>query len=150
MTKHSIAKFCVLTASILGFAGTQAFAGTEVSDSKGKAVVEKAKESCISGDNGFDVVSQYISRGLIFENQGFIIEPYADLYFKLYEGDGFLTKVQLNLGIWNSFHSRHTDAGEAVGHGTGRSDAASTLAWYEFDFTAGLSFTMAKILTITP
>jgi len=148
MTKNSIAKFCVLTASILGLA-SQAFAGKEVVDSK-KNVVEAVKESCITGDIGFNVVSQYISRGLIFENQGFIIEPYADLYFKLYEGDGFLNKVTLNLGIWNSFHSRHTDAGEASGHGTGHADAASTLAWYEFDFTAGLSFTMAKILTITP
>src|SRR3954468_7611978 len=134
MTKHSIAKFCVLTASIFGFAGTQAFAGTEVSDSKGKAVVEKAKESCISGDIGVDVVSQYISRGLIFENQGAIIQPYADLYFKLYEGDGLLTKIQANVGIWNSFHSRHTDSGEASGHGTGRSDSSSTRSWYEFDF----------------
>lgn len=150
MTKHSIAKFCVLTASILGFAGTQAFAGTEVTDSKGKNVVEKAKESCISGDIGVDVVSQYISRGLIFENQGAIIQPYADLYFKLYEGEGLLTKVQANLGIWNSFHSRHTDAGEASGHGTGRADAASTRSWYEFDFTPGVSFEFAKTLTITP
>ena len=58
-----------------------------------KAVVEKCKESCITGDLGVNVVSQYVSRGVIFENQGGIIQPYADLYFKLYEGEGFLNKV---------------------------------------------------------
>jgi hypothetical protein len=147
MTKQSIAKFGALTAAVLVIPSVS-FAGTEAKASK--EVVEKCKESCITGDLGINVVSQYISRGLIFENQGGIIEPYADLYFKLYEGEGFLNKISLNLGIWNSFHSRHTDAGEAVGHGTGNANASSTRAWYEFDFTAGLSFTFAKNFTLTP
>ncbi len=142
MTKHSMAKFCILTASILGLA-SQAFAGKEYIDPK-KEVVEAVKESCITGDIGFNVVSQYISRGLIFENQAFIIQPYADLYFRLYQGDGFLNKISLNLGIWNSFHSRHTDAGEAVG-----AETSTTRGWYEFDFTAGVSFTFAKAFTFT-
>jgi hypothetical protein len=63
----------------------------------------------------------------------------------LYEADGFLNKVTLNLGIWNSFHSRHTDAGLVNGAGT-----SSTRSWYEFDFTAGVSFTFAKNFTFTP
>ena len=139
MTKHSIAKFCVLTTSILGLA-SQAFAGKDVVDTK-KSPIEAVKESCITGDIGFNVVNQYISRGLIFENQGFIIQPYADLYFKIYEGDGFLTKAQINLGIWNSFHSEKTDAGLVSG------GSSTTRSWYEFDFTAGVSFTFAKNFT---
>src|SRR4051812_41804222 len=104
MTKHSIATLCVAAAGVilpsLSWAGTTTAApGKEV-----KNVVEQAKESCITGDIGITVVSQYVSRGVIFENQGAILQPYADLYFKLYEGNGFLNKVQLNLGIWNSFH----------------------------------------------
>jgi len=120
-------------------------AGTESAGKESKTVLEKAKESCISGDLGINVASQYISRGLIFENQGGIIQPYADLYFKLYEGEGFLNKATLNLGIWNSFHSRKTDAGLVSGGGT-----STTRSWYEFDFTAGVSLTFAKHLTLTP
>lgn len=143
MTQPSIAKFCVLAAGIATLPA--AFAGTEMSYKESKPVVEMAKESCISGDLGINVVSQYVSRGLVFENQGAIIEPYADLYFKLYSSEGFLNEITLNLGIWNSFHSRHTDAGAVNGSGT-----SSTRSWYEFDFTAGLSFTFADKFTFTP
>ncbi len=150
MTKPSIAKFCILAASILGICAT-GFAGTgkEVIDPK-KNPVEAVKESCITGDIGVNVVSQYVSRGLVFENQGAIIQPYADLYFKIYEGEGALTKASINLGIWNSFHSRKTDSGEAVGRGTGRANSSTTRSWYEFDFTAGLALTFFKNLTVTP
>jgi hypothetical protein len=141
MTKHSIAKFCALAAGIM--LPTLSWAGTPSKEVKN--VVEEIKESCITGDLGINVVSQYVSRGVIFENQGAIIQPYADLYFKLYEGEGFLSKVQLNLGIWNSFHERKTDAGLVSGSGT-----SSTRSWYEFDFTAGVSFTFAESFVFTP
>src|SRR4030095_11373346 len=97
MTNHSIAKFCVLAGMIA--IPAVSFAGTESKASK--EIIEKAKESGNRGAREITVASQYVSRGVIFENQGGIIEPYADLYFKLYEGDGFLNKVSLNLGIWN-------------------------------------------------
>ena len=143
MIKRNIAHLSAL----IGFLSTAALgvAGTEGSSKESKAIVEKAKESCISGDLGVNFASQYISRGLIFENQGGIIQPYADLYFKLYEGEGLLSKATLNLGIWNSFHSRKTDAGLVNGSG-----ASSTRSWYEFDFTAGVSLTLAKKFTLTP
>lgn len=145
MTKTSIAKLCILTAGILTIP-TLSFGGVEMASGKeAKAPAETMKESCISGDIGINVVSQYISRGLIFENQGAIIQPFADLYFKLYEGDGFLNKATLNLGIWNSFHSNKTDAGLVGGSGT-----STTRSWYEFDFTAGVSLTFAKNITFTP
>lgn len=142
MTKQTIAKFGALTAAVLVIPSVS-FAGTEAKEMK--QVVEKCKESCITGDLGINVVSQYVSRGVIYENQGAILQPYADLYFRLYEGEGFLNKVSLNLGIWNSFHSRHTDAGLASGSGS-----STTRGWYEFDFTAGVSFTFAKNFTFTP
>jgi hypothetical protein len=110
-----------------------------------KKVIEEAKESCITGDIGVSAVSQYISRGVVLENQGAIIQPFADLYFKLYEGDGFINKVSLNLGIWSSLHSRKTDAGLASG-----SASSSTRNWYEFDYTIGLATTFAKNFTFTP
>ena len=141
MTKHHVAKLGALTTAILAIPAIS-LAGTSGKDMK--PVIEKCKESCITGDLGVNVVSQYVTRGVVLENQGAIFQPYADLYFKLYEGEGFLTKVSLNLGIWNSFHSKHTDAG-AVSGGT-----PTTPAWYEFDFTPGLTFTFAKSFTFTP
>jgi hypothetical protein len=139
MSQHTIAKICALSAAVTLLPGVS-YAGKEV-----KEVIEKCKESCITGDLGVNIVSQYISRGVIFENQSSIIQPYADLYFKLYEGDGFFNKIVLNLGTWGSFHSRHTDQGlvQGVAH-------SSTAAWYEEDFTAGVSFTFAKNFTLTP
>ena len=134
MIKHPVTKIGTLAAAILaipavGFAGPS---GKEVKD-----VVEKCKESCITGDIGLDVYSQYIFHGLTLENQGAIIQPYADLYFQLYQGEGALNSVSLNLGIWNSFHSNHPVA-------------STTRGWYEFDFLAGVSFTFLKNLTFTP
>jgi hypothetical protein len=143
-------KFSILTAGILAIPAVS-FGGTEMSSSKeSKPVVETVKESCITGDIGINVVSQYVSRGVIFENQDAIIQPYADLYFKIYEGDGFFNKITLNLGIWNSFHSRKTDAGLADDVGAARRGGSTTDSWYEFDFTAGVSFTFLKNFTFTP
>src|SRR4051794_38768000 len=98
MTKKSIAKFCALAAGIAAIPAVS-FAGTESSGKDAKKLTEVVKESCITGDLGVNVVSEYISRGLVLENQGVIAQPYADLYFKLYSGDGFINKVTLNLGI---------------------------------------------------
>lgn len=142
MIKKLPTRVLVCAATALCFTATT-HAGTTGKEMK--SVVEKAKESCITGDLGVNVVSQYVSRGVIFENQAGIIQPYADLYFKLYSGDGALSAISLNLGIWNSFHSRKTDAGLASGAGS-----SSTRSWYEFDFTAGLAFTFAKNITFTP
>lgn len=139
MKNNRIAKFCALTAGILSLP-VASYAGNEVKETK--EVIEKCKESCITGDIGVNIVSQYIAKGVVYENQGSIIQPYFDLYFKIYEGEGFLNKVTLNLGTWGSFHSRH-DTGFGPSTDTTRS-------WYEQDFTFGTSFTFAKNWTFTP
>jgi hypothetical protein len=144
MIKNSLAKFGVL-AAIFALPALS-WADKEVISPKDKNPVAPAPEPCITGDLGVNVVSQYVTRGLILENQGGITQPYADLYIRLYEGTGFLDKVMLNLGIWDSFHSRHTDAGA----NTGTPQATSPRAWYESDITAGISLTVMKNLTITP
>lgn len=106
------------------------------------AVIEKAKVSCITGDIGLTVVSQYVSKGVVYENQGAILQPYMDLFIKLYEADRFLSEVTLDLGTWSSFHSRR-DTGAGVSQTSPRS-------WYEQDFTVGLSFTFARNFTFSP
>lgn len=142
MTKQSIVRFSTLAAALLALPA-MSWAGTVAEGKETKAVVEKAKESCITGDIGVNVVTQYISRGLVFENEGWIIQPYQDLYFKLFDTGDY--KLSLNLGTWYSFHSRKTDAGAVSGGG-----GSSTRSWYEFDFTAGLAFTFLKNFTVTP
>jgi hypothetical protein len=137
MTQRSIA---TLSAIMLAALSSAAFAGSTTS-SVGKSKIQVTPEiakSCISGDLGFNVVSEYLSRGIPQENQGVVVQPYSDIYFRLYEGDGFLNKVQLNLGVWSSLHSENT-------FGTG-----TTRSWYEFDWTVGVSFTFLKDWTFTP
>jgi hypothetical protein len=110
--------------------GCQAHAGTTAAPAA-KSVTEVAKESCITGDLGFDITNAYFFHGIRQEDSGFIIQPYADLYFKVYEGSGFLNKLSVDLGIWNSFHSN-------------RGVSSTTSNWYEFDFSAGLTATLAE------
>ena len=138
MTKHSLAAACTLTLASLALASTS-LAGTAAPAKETKVIKETIKESCITGDIGLAVVSNYVSRGVVNENQGFIAQPYLDLYFKLYEGDGFVNKVSLNGGLWSSLHSNKTFA----------SPGTSLGAWYEFDWTVGLAVTFAKNFTLT-
>ena len=141
--KTSLAKTLrILTAGILAIPAI-ACAGTATAGKE--TPVEKSKESCISGSLGIDIVSQYVAHGVFFENQGAILQPYGGLSFQLHEGEGTLNSVSLDLGWWNTFHSRHTDAGAVNGGG-----ASTTRSWYESDFSIGLSFTMLKNLTLSP
>jgi hypothetical protein len=135
MTKRSIAM--VSAVAVAAFMGTTAFAGTS-SGKSSKAVKEVVKESCISGDLGVDFTSNYISRGVPQENQGVIAQPYTNLYFKLYEGSGALTKISANLSTWYSIHSHKSPFA-----------GSTTSAWYEFDYAGGLTFEFGKF-SITP
>ncbi|MEO7932600.1 MAG: hypothetical protein ABIT76_05525 [Chthoniobacterales bacterium] len=131
----------IFSAAILGgLLSTTAHAGEVTASKEVKAVETPELKSCISGDLGVAVVSKYFSRGIQLENQGVIAQPYADLYFKLYEGEGFISKVTLNLGIWSSLHSHDQPS---IGGGT------NLQSWYEFDYTPGISVVMAKNLTAT-
>lgn len=140
MTNHRIAAYSALALAGLSFASTSlAGTGKEVKAAAPKEITETIKESCITGDLGVVFVSEYISRGLVLENQGVIAQPYMDLYFKLYEGTGFINKVSFNLGLWSSIHS-HVQP-------DGSTDTVRN--WYEFDYTAGIAVTMMEKLTAT-
>ena len=134
MTKHSIAKSFVFAAAILALPALS-MAGTDTKESReAQPIVEKVKETWISGDLGVSVVSEYVSRGFPLEDKGVMAQPYLDLYFKLYESEGFLNKISFNLGLWGSLHSHVQPAAET----------SSTRNWFEFDYTAGLAFTFDK------
>lgn len=145
LKKHNY--IAALVASLaLGIALTPVVnAGTEVKSGKeSKAVVEEAKKSFISGDLGVSVTNIYVSRGIVqLPEAGVQIQPYLDLYFKLYEGTGFINKVSLNLGFWSDITSYSV---QKLGYPFSGSGAKN---WYEFDYSVGIATTFAKNWTFT-
>jgi len=133
-----------LSALTLGalLTASTAFAGTAVTSSSKETknpLVEEVKKSCITGDIGANIVSQYITRGYVQENQSAIVQPFADLYFKLYEGEGFINSLTLTLGVWASIHEERTFA----------APGSTTPSWYEFDYYPGISVGFAKNFTLS-
>lgn len=130
--KTTITTFAAIAAAC--FAGTSAFAGPKSSK---KVSPPAASESCISGEIGFDITTEYIRHGIVQQNQGFQIQPYADLHFRVYEGSGVVSSITADVGIWNHFESHHP----------GR--VSTTPSWREFDFTFGVTAKVDK-LSISP
>ncbi len=147
-TKHTHMNTRITTVAAFAaacLAGSTAYGKHKSSDDDSKyvkpakKVIEPVPESCITGDIGFNVTSNYILHGIPQENQGFIIQPYADLHFRIYRGAGALTSITADIGIWNSFHDHHPNAGLLT---RGRQ---STSNWFEFDFQTGLTFNFNKL-----
>lgn len=64
----------------------------------------------VSADVGVDWASRFVFRGVVYEDQGLIAQPWADLRLRLQKGDGALRSTAFNLGFWGSVHSEATDA----------------------------------------
>ena len=95
-------------------------------------------KSVLSGDLGVDFVSQYISAGVVVENQGVIAQPYLNLYLRLYQGEGWINRITLNLGFGASLHSEHT----------GAPPGSRYPAYFEQDLLPGFSVVFAKNFTL--
>jgi hypothetical protein len=67
---------------------------------------------------GFDITNAYYFRGIIQENQGFIIQPYGSVGFQLTD------EINIGVGIWNSFHDGPSGTGGAT---------TDPQSWYEAD-----------------
>jgi hypothetical protein len=80
---------------------------------------------------GFDVLNQYMFRGIRQNSTEVAMWPFADLGIAAFSGDGGLKSVGVNFGVWNSLHTGDTG-----------SDGLSGKLWYESDFyaTLGLGF----------
>jgi len=142
MTKKSIAQICAVAAVVA--LPTVSWAGT-VGSKKVKSVAPapapaKLEESAITGDIGLNVVTAYYYHGAIQQNHSASFQPYADIFFKVYEGDGFLNKAVLNLGYWNSF--TNPKSGDSP---LGNKAWKNPKAWVESDFTPGISLTFGKV-----
>ena len=90
---------------------------------------------------GIDWVSQYVFRGVVQQDQGLVLQPYVDLGFKLWQGDGPVNSVTLNTGIWNSMHSDDTTPLGVTANKSG--------PWFEADLYAGVSVGLFKDWTAT-
>jgi hypothetical protein len=140
--KHYIT---LAAAAMLGLSSvSSAFAGTETAapGKESKAVTTPCPTTYITGDFGVTFVSEYLSRGIVQGvdgDKGVIAEPYLDLYFKLYSGNGFINAVSAQLSFWSNIQSEYTHD-----HGVG----ATTPAWEEFDWDPGLSVTFAQKFTL--
>lgn len=99
---------------------------------------ENINNGALSLSAGIDWLSQYIDRGIFIENQGFLTQPWVEIYATLYEGEGFLREVSFMMGTWHSIHS-------SCPSGTG-SAVNDPQALYESDFYMTLSLGMLDFL----
>ena len=79
---------------------------------------------------GIDLATAYYFRGYNQEDTGIILQPYANLYVKLHEGEE--QTVTAYVGTWNSWHEVGTLA-----------DPGAPGQWYESDFIAGVDWGIA-------
>jgi hypothetical protein len=77
----------------------------------------------------YDVLNQYMFRGIRQNSTKLAMWPVFDLGLGAYSGDGGLKSVGINIGSWNSLHTGDTGL-----------DGPSGKLWYESDFYA--SFTL--------
>jgi len=132
----------IAAAAMLGLSSlSSALAGTETAapGKETKQVTPPCPVSYITGDFGVTFTSEYISRGIVLQDKGVIAQPYLDLYFKLYQGDGFINSVSAQLSFWSDIGSNHSSS--PVG--------STTPDWYEFDWMPGMSVVFAKNFTLT-
>jgi hypothetical protein len=93
----------------------------------------------IALSGGVDYTTDYYFRGILQEDSDWIVQPYAELTFKLYQGEGSLSSVFATVGIWNSLHGGPTGADGAL--------SRDPRAWYEFDFYGKLGVTLFEDVT---
>ena len=86
----------------------------------------------VSGTFATTFTTDYISRGIVLENQGLIAQPSIELSFNVIPDAGFAQNISVYGGIWNSLHSNHEFAADE-----------DTEVWYEFDWYVGVGATFA-------
>ncbi|MCI0548497.1 MAG: hypothetical protein L0027_14580 [Candidatus Rokubacteria bacterium] len=96
----------LLTAVAL--ASAPAIAADEAAEATAEATGEE-EGSRISGIIQIDFTNAYFFRGIMNERDGFIAQPWGELYFNLFSADeGLIRDVTIGGGVWNSWHSEKT------------------------------------------
>ena len=89
---------------------TLAPASALAAETETAAAVEAEEDgSRISGIIQIDFTNAYFFRGIQNERDGFIAQPWGELYFNLFSADeGLIRDVTIGGGVWNSWHSEKT------------------------------------------
>lgn len=114
-------------------AGASAANGSAPAASAAQSPADEPDPKRVTLAAGIDLANAYLFRGIFQEDSGVIVPPFVDVGVSLYQGDGALSSVTANGGIWNSLHSGPSGSGTE-----GRS------AWYEADYYASVTFTVGK------
>ncbi len=93
----------------------------------------------VSLSAGIDFPTDYYFRGIFQEDQSYIIQPYGEVGFKLWEDKGVLNNVTLTLGTWNSLQGGPS--------GVEGSASVDPKMWYESDFYTKVMTTWAEDFT---
>jgi len=96
--------------------------------------------SAITGDFGVTVTNLYDSRGYALVTRGAMVQPYLDIYFQAYSGDGFINSIVPTLSFWSDVNS-DTNFASVPGN--------TVPAWYEFDWLPGITINFAKHFALT-
>lgn len=95
----------------------------------------ETKARAVRGSIGLDFATAYWFRGILQEDQGVIAQPWAELGWRLFGGDGPVRDVDLTLGTWSSLHDGPTGGAGGV--------------WYESDAYATLSAKVAQRVAVS-
>lgn len=85
----------------------------------------------ISVSGSLDIVTEYIFRGMVQENQGLLLQPSLGVDFAICEG------FSLSTGIWNSIHNNVSDGSPETAEG-----------WFEADWTVGGSVDLSDTVAL--
>lgn len=91
-----------------------------------------------SGDAGVAVVSSYYAYGILLENQGAMVQPYLNVNYTAYSGNGLVRNLSVGLQLWSSIHSEETLAAEGSDFG----------AWSELHYYLPVTVTLGNALTL--
>jgi len=137
-----LAMACLLATPGMTLAGTNKPDAAKTPDMQELATPLTLAEAAPPPKKVYGIVSatyatDYISRGVLLENQGVIVQPAAEIGFNVIQSDQM--KVTIYGDVWSSLHGHHEFApGDSQG-----SDHLSS--WYEFDWWAGVGFEFSGI-----
>jgi len=105
--KDRTTSHAVLLVAALALAPFGALAAEE--PEAGAREAEEEETSRISGIVQVDFTNAYFFRGIMQERDGFIGQPWGELYFNLFAADeGLIRDVTIGGGVWNSWQSEKT------------------------------------------
>ncbi|MGE3312411.1 MAG: hypothetical protein AB7O66_20790 [Limisphaerales bacterium] len=117
-------------ASLISFA-----ASTQLS------VADDESGSRVNALLNFEFSTHYLTpRGMIVQDTGLVFQPLVLGFFNLYKGEGLFNSATLVGGVWNCFGTERLPSSDSGG--------ADNTSWYEIDPIAGLSFGIAKHVTL--